>query len=94
MNVTVRLPHILRSAMGGQEVVALMLPESATFGQMLDFLCAPHNGVRQRLIKDDGQPNRFVLFFIDEVDIRHLQNLASPLHEGADVSIVPAIAGG
>jgi len=38
--------------------------------------------------------NRFVNVYVNDEDIRFLDNLETPVKEGDDVAIVPAIAGG
>ena len=44
--------------------------------------------------KDKGQIRRFVNVYVNEEDIRFLQNQDTPLKEGDEISIIPAIAGG
>jgi sulfur-carrier protein len=51
-------------------------------------------GVKARLCDEQGVLRRFVNIYINEEDIRFLKGEASPLNNGDEVSIVPAIAGG
>ena len=53
-----------------------------------------HGRIRERLVDDKGQVRRFINLFVGDEDIRFLSGLATPLAEGTEVSIVPAIAGG
>ena len=88
---TVRIPTPLRKLTGGQEQVSIT---AATVGELIEALERAHPGLRERLVDDKGQVRRFINLFVGDEDIRHLSGLATPLAEGTEVSIVPAIAGG
>jgi molybdopterin converting factor small subunit len=49
--------------------------------------------MEQRLF-DNGQLRRFVNIFINDEDMRYLENLATPVKDGDEVAIIPAVAGG
>ena len=51
-------------------------------------------GIKERLVGEDGEVRRFVNVYVNEEDIRFLKNQDTPLKDGDDVSIIPAIAGG
>jgi molybdopterin synthase sulfur carrier subunit len=53
-----------------------------------------HPGLRERICDADGSVRRFVNVYVNGDDIRFLSNLTSPVKDGDEVSIVPAIAGG
>jgi molybdopterin synthase sulfur carrier subunit len=53
------------------------------------FVC-----LRERLCQESGDVRRFINVFVNDEDIRFLKNLDTPLRDGDQVSIVPAIAGG
>ncbi|HEX8324660.1 MAG TPA: MoaD/ThiS family protein [Tepidisphaeraceae bacterium] len=66
-----------------------------TVGELLKDLQAKGPGIETRLFKGQtGTLNRFVNIFVNQEDIRFLQNLDTPVKEGDEVSIVAAIAGG
>lgn len=88
---TVRIPTPLRKLTQGQETVSA---SASTIGELIGVLEAQHPGLRERLLDEKGQVRRFVNIFVGEEDIRFLKQLDTPLTEGAEVSIVPAIAGG
>jgi MoaD family protein len=88
---TVRIPTPLRKLTAGQEEVQA---EGATIGALLEDLDKKHPGIRERIFDEKGQVRRFVNIFANEEDIRFLQNLDTPVKDGDEVSIVPAIAGG
>lgn len=88
---TVRIPTPLRKFTQGQDMVRA---EAATVGELISILAAAHPGLGERLLDEKGQMRRFVNIFVGAEDVRFLQNLDTPLPKDAEVSIVPAIAGG
>ena len=91
MAVTVKLPTQLRDAAGGQ---AATVVEAETVGEALDALYAAHGELRERIAGEDGEPRRFVNVYLGGEDIRFLDGLATPVPEGGEVTILPAVAGG
>ena len=92
MPVKIRIPAPLRSFTNGADIVAA---EGKTISQVLADLKAKGPGIETRLFKGQtGQLNRFVNIFVNQEDIRFLQNLDTPVKDGDEVSIVAAIAGG
>jgi molybdopterin synthase sulfur carrier subunit len=74
-----------------QEVVPT---EGATIGDVLANLNAAHPGLIERICDDQGNVRRFVNIFVNDEDIRFQQEKATPVKDGDEISIVPAIAGG
>ncbi|HET9062296.1 MAG TPA: ubiquitin-like small modifier protein 1 [Candidatus Binatia bacterium] len=91
MSVQVRIPTPLRKFTGGRDTVEAT---GASIGAVLADLDANHPGLRERICEADGSVRRFVNLYINGDDIRFLENLSSPVKDGDEVSIVPAIAGG
>ncbi|HTV47331.1 MAG TPA: MoaD/ThiS family protein [Phycisphaerae bacterium] len=91
MGVKIRIPTPLRAMTGGVDAVQV---QAATVDQALAQLCSQFNGMDKRLFKQPGELNRFVNIYVNEEDIRFLNNLQTPVKDGDDLSIVPAIAGG
>ena len=91
MPVKVRIPTPLRQLTAGADIVELT---SGTVGGLLTELTGKFEGMDKRLFKTPGELNRFVNIYVNDEDIRFLDNLATPIKDGDDVSIVPAIAGG
>ena len=91
MSVTVRVPTPLQRLTNGQAEVAC---EGKTVAELLADLERRHPGVKERICDEQGKLRRFVNVFVDEEDIRFLQGDQTPVKAGADVSIIPAIAGG
>ena len=91
MSIKIRIPSPLRSYTNGADVVET---EGTSIGEALNNLKAKASGIETRLFKGPTQLNRFVNVYLNDEDIRFLQNLETPVKEGDEISIVPAIAGG
>jgi MoaD family protein len=88
---TVKLPTQLREAAGGESAVSV---GGATVGEVLDALFDRHGELRDRLSDGDGALRRFVNVYVDGEDIRYGQGLETPVTDGQEVQILPAVAGG
>lgn len=91
MSVKVRIPSPLRTYTNGADVVEA---DGANVGEVLNRLKEKAAGIETRLFKGPAQLNRFVNVYVNEEDIRFLKNLETPVKDGDEISIVPAIAGG
>jgi MoaD family protein len=91
MAVTVKLPTQLRDAAGGSVSTRV---EGTTVGEALDALYAEHTELRSRLADDSGGLRRFVNVYLKGEDIRFLDGLDTPVTDGDEVTILPAVAGG
>ncbi|AFY78499.1 MoaD family protein [Pleurocapsa sp. PCC 7327] len=65
-----------------------------TVSELIDSL--EHNcpGIKARLCDEEGKLRRFLNFYVNSEDIRFLDGAETPLKDGDEVSIVPAVAGG
>jgi molybdopterin synthase sulfur carrier subunit len=88
---TIRIPTPLRKLTNNQEEVAAT---GATLGAVLDELNATFPGLGERIVDETGAIRRFVNIFVNDEDVRFLQEKETPIKEADVVSIVPAIAGG
>jgi molybdopterin synthase sulfur carrier subunit len=91
MAIKVRIPSPLRTYTNGIDVIEA---NGITVGEVLNDLKTKAAGIETRLFKAPAQLNRFVNIYVNDEDIRFLQNLDSPVKTGDEISIVPAIAGG
>jgi sulfur-carrier protein len=91
MSVNIKIPTSLRKFAGGNDTIEVA---SANVRQALDQLEASHPGLKAKLCDGDGNLRRFINIYANQEDIRFLDNLDTPLDEGAELQIVPAIAGG
>ncbi|WP_127783554.1 MoaD/ThiS family protein [Rhodococcus sp. X156] len=90
MAVTVSVPTILRTHTDGQKSVEA---SGATLAELIDDLEAKHNGIKERLVNGD-KLHRFVNVYVNDEDVRFSGGMATPIGEGDDVTILPAVAGG
>ncbi|MFQ5543594.1 MAG: MoaD/ThiS family protein [Nitrospiria bacterium] len=89
--IKVRIPTPLRKLTGGAGEVD---SQGENIAALITSLERDYPGIKERLCEESGELRRFVNIYIDEEDIRFHQGLQTPLKEDAEVSIVPAIAGG
>ena len=88
---TVRIPTPLRKFTQGKEEVEVT---ATNVRDLLVNLETAYPGIKERICDDQGAVRRFVNVFVADEDIRFLDNLDTPVKDGDEVSIVPAIAGG
>lgn len=90
MPIKVQIPAPMR-----QHTDSLASVESSggTVQEALDNLCAKYSGITSRLF-DNGQLRRFVNIYLNDEDVRYLDNLATTVKDGDEISIIPAVAGG
>ncbi len=93
MAIRFLLPSYLRPFAGGLSRLELG-ERPATVGEALVILGAHHPGVRDRVLTEQGEVRPHVNVFVGDESIRHTGGLATPLGEGAEVTIVPAVSGG
>jgi len=67
---------------------------AANIGDLIESLEQNYPGIKERLVDEKGEVRRFINVFINDEDIRFLENKQTSLKDGDEVSIVPAIAGG
>jgi sulfur-carrier protein len=91
MAVTVRLPGALRQWANGQKLVEV---RPSSVGEAIQELCTQYPGVGERVLDERGQPRRFVNVYVNGEDVRLLQGHDTPLGDGDEVIIAPAVAGG
>lgn len=91
MAQTVIIPTPLRRFTDGVETVSV---EATTIGAIFEELDAKFPGIRERLCESTGELRRFINVYVNGEDIRFLDRLHTNVSPGAEVSIVPAIAGG
>ena len=91
MTVTIMIPTPLRPSVNGQEKLQF---EASSVQEAINALVEQYPKVKQYVIDDKGELRKFVNFYINNTDIRDLNNAQSELNNGDILSIVPAIAGG
>jgi molybdopterin synthase sulfur carrier subunit len=91
MPIPVRIATPLRKLTQNKEIVDA---EGSTIREVLDDLENSYPGLKERICDEQDNIRRFVNVFVNDEDIRFLQESETPLKSGDEVSIVPAIAGG
>jgi molybdopterin converting factor small subunit len=93
MPVTFNIPRALREFTGGQGSVRLE-ETPATLAKALSMLWAHYPGLRDRVVTEQGEIRQHVNVFIGNENVRYLGGLSSPVSDGSEISIVPAVSGG
>jgi sulfur-carrier protein len=91
MSIRVQIPSPLRPLTGGAQEVQI---EAGSVAALIDGLESAHKGLREKLVDADGNLRSYVRIFVNDEDVRFLDDKQTKLVPGDQVSIVPAIAGG
>jgi molybdopterin synthase sulfur carrier subunit len=91
MPVKVRIPTPLRKLTHNEELIEV---GAGTVAAAIAELQRRFPGIKERLLDEQGGVRRFVNVYVNEEDIRFLQNQQTPTKDGDEISIIPAIAGG
>ncbi len=91
MSVKVRIPTILRTYTKGESEVAV---DGGTLAEVVDALDSSYPGIKARVLDESGELRRFVNVYVDNDDVRFADGLKTNIANGAQVSIIPAVAGG
>jgi len=91
MAINVRIPTPLRKLTQDKDTV---LAVGATIQDIMDNLEKQHPGLKERLCDEKGELRRFVNIYLNDEDIRFAQGKQTPVKDGDEISIIPAIAGG
>ena len=89
--IKVRIPTPLRPMTGGKGEVEA---QASNIQSLIASLNGQFPGIKERVCDEKGEIRRFVNIYLNEEDIRFMQGKDTPLKDGDEVSIVPAIAGG
>lgn len=90
MSIQVHIPTPLRQHTDGQDVVHA---EGTTVAEVLESVGTQYSAITDRLF-EDGKVRRFVNIYVNDEDVRYLNDLGTPVKDGDSVSIIPAVAGG
>ena len=92
MAITFKLPTQLRASADGESAVSVA--SAATVAEALEGLYEQHPGLRASLSNEDGTLRRFVNVYVGGEDIRFGDGLETSISDGAELQILPAVAGG
>jgi sulfur-carrier protein len=91
MAAKVRIPAPLRKLTKEQPVVEC---QGNTVDEVLADLEKQCPGIKERICDENGQIRRFINIFVNGEDIRFKEGAKTVIADGAEISIIPAIAGG
>lgn len=91
MTIIVRIPTPLQKLTQNQ---AEIKASGANIKELIDNLETDFPGIKARICDENGKMRKFINIYVNEEDIRFLQRDETPLKDGDEVSIIPAIAGG
>jgi len=90
MPAQIQIPTPLREHTQGKTTVAVT---GATVKDALDDLCRQFPALSTKLF-DRGQVRPHLNIFLNEEDIRYLDELGTTVKDGDKLDIIPAVAGG
>ena len=90
MPIKVRIPTPLQKLTGQGEVQV----QAGNIRDMIAQLEKNFPGMKDRICDESGKIRRFVNVYLNEEDIRFLNQEETQIKDGDEISIVPAIAGG
>lgn len=91
MAIRVKIPTPLQKLCGNQAEISV---QGVTVKALIDDIESTYPGMKERLCDEAGKLRRFINVYVNEEDIRFLSGDQTPLKDGDEVSIIPAIAGG
>jgi len=90
--ITVLVPGALRAEAGGAS--KLTVASSGTLGGVLDEIGARWPQLARRIRDEQGAIRRYVNVYVDGEECRRLAGLATPVGDGAEIQVLPSVAGG
>jgi molybdopterin converting factor small subunit len=90
MPITIQLPKVLADLAGSRSIEA----NGATLGEAVDEVAGRFPAIASRLRDDRGEPYEYVVFYLNDEDIRLIGGFEASITDGDEVTIVPAAAGG
>jgi molybdopterin converting factor small subunit len=92
--VVLRVPGVLRQFADGRAALEIDADGVHTIRDVLAWVERDHPALGRRLRDERGVVRRHVNVYVDGADIRHAQQLDTPVRPGAEVVVVPAVSGG
>ncbi|MBE0478406.1 MoaD/ThiS family protein [Candidatus Aerophobetes bacterium] len=91
MTVKVRIPTPLQKLTEDKAEIEV---EACSVAELVEILDEKFKGLKERICEDNGKIRRFINIYVNNEDIRFLENERTKLEDKDEVSIIPAIAGG
>jgi sulfur-carrier protein len=93
MPITFLIPGPLRPFSGGKSRVVIE-SSPTTLAEALEALWNRCPGMRGRVVTEQAQIRQHINVFVGKEDIRYTGGLQTPVPEGAEIAIIPAVSGG
>ncbi len=90
MAIKVQIPTPMRQHTDGKTTVEVA---GGTVQAVLADLGARYPAIAERVFQN-GKVRPFINLYVNNEDIRYLDNLATPVKDGDELAIIPAVAGG
>ncbi|MET7392526.1 ubiquitin-like small modifier protein 1 [Dactylosporangium sp. NPDC005572] len=92
--IQVLVPGALRGETGGAGRLSLDTAGGVTLGAVLDEIATRWPRLERRLRDERGSLRRYVNIYVDGEDCRRLSGLTTPVPDGAEIQVLPSVAGG
>lgn len=89
--IQVEIPTPLRQYTENNDAVQV---DASTIGELLDQLVKYYPDLKKHLYNDEGKLRNFVNIYVNDEDIRYLDQQNTAVSEQDEVSIIPSVAGG
>jgi molybdopterin synthase sulfur carrier subunit len=90
--VTILLPGVLRAEAGGHS--RLTVEAAGSLRAVLDAVATNWPRLDRRLRDERGDLRRYVNIYVDGDDCRRTNGLDTPVRAGAEIQVLPSVAGG
>lgn len=91
MSVTVLIPTTLRSFTNRRSEIEL---EGNNVREVIQALADEYPETKKAIFEEDGTPRAFINIFVGDSNIKGLQGFDTPVKDGDEIMLIPAIAGG
>lgn len=92
MSVTILVPGALRGDVDGH--ARLTVDVAGTLDTVTRDITARWPRLGRRICDERGDIRKFVNMYVDGEDVRRTGGLATPVADGAEIQIIPSVAGG
>jgi sulfur-carrier protein len=93
VGLTFHIPSALRRLIAGESQVSVDAP-ARDVGEALVLLFERHPVLRDRILTETGQVREHINIFVGPEAIRWTGGLSTPVRDGEEISIIPAVSGG
>ena len=91
MSAVLRIPTVLRPAMGGESVIAV---EGDTVGEVFLRLTNLYPEIKGQIFNEDGTLHRFLNVYVNDDDVRYIGGVQASVEHNDEITLLPAVAGG